>query len=54
MSPTTQIWKTEEGRVYKIWDLVYKILQTEYKVMIQFFMLKLHLGGCMSPSPPQV
>ncbi len=42
-----KIWDS----VYKIWDSVYKIVQNEYKIMIQFFMFKLHLGGCMSPSP---
>ncbi len=31
--------------VYKIWDSMYKIVQNEYKIMIQFFMLRLHLGG---------
>ncbi len=41
----------QEGRVYKISDSVYKIVENEYKIMIQFFMLKLHLGGCMSPAP---
>ncbi len=42
-----------EGRMYKVWDLVYKIVQNEYKIMIQFFMLKLSLGGggCMSSVP---
>ncbi len=32
---------------------MYKIVQNEYKIMIQFFMLKRHLGGggCMSPAP---
>ncbi len=40
-----------EGRVYKIWNSMYKIVQNEYKIMIQFFMLKLHLGGCLSPAP---
>ncbi len=31
---------------------MYKIVQNEYKIMLQFFMFKLHLGGggvCMSP-----
>ncbi len=37
--------------MYKIWDLVYKILQNEYKIMIQFFMLKLHLVGFHVTSP---
>ncbi len=41
----------QEGRVYKIWDLVYKIIQNEQKIMIQFFILNLHLGCCMSPAP---
>ncbi len=41
----------QEGRVYKISDSVYNIVQNEYKIMIQFFMLKLHLGGCMSLAP---
>ncbi len=27
---------TEEGRVYKIWDFMYKIVLNEYKIMIQF------------------
>ncbi len=40
-------------RPHKIWDLVYKIVQNEYKIMIQFFMLKVHLGGCMSPDTPK-
>ncbi len=31
--------------VYKIWDSMYKIVQNEYKIMVQFFMLKQHLGG---------
>ncbi len=43
----------EEGRVYKIWDLVYKIVQNEYKIMIQFFTLELHLGG-LHVSNPQI
>ncbi len=40
-----------EGRVYKIWDLRYKIVQNEYKIMIHFFMLKLHLGGLHVSNP---
>ncbi len=40
----------QEGMVYKIWDSVYKIVQNEYKIMIQFFMLKLHLwAACHQP-----
>ncbi len=26
----------EEGKVYKMWDLVYKIVQNKYKIMIYF------------------
>ncbi len=53
MSPTPKfkLRIAQEGKVYKIWDLVYKIVQNKYKIMIQFFILKLHLGGCMSPAP---
>ncbi len=40
--------------MYKTWDSVYKIVQNEYKIMIQFFMLKLHLrGGLHVTSPPK-
>ncbi len=37
--------------VYKIWYSVYKIVQNEYKTVIQFFMLKLHLGDARLPHP---
>ncbi len=42
------------GRMYKIWDLVYKIVQNEYKIIIQFFMLKPHLGWLYVTSPPNL
>ncbi len=45
------IWIVQEGRVYKIWDLAYKIVQNEYKILIQFFMLKLHLRGMQVTVP---
>ncbi len=35
----------QEGRVYKIWDLVYKIVQNKYKIMIYFSFSKSVLGG---------
>ncbi len=44
----------QEGMVYQIWDSVYKIIQHEYKIMIRFFMLKLHLGGLHVTSPPNL
>ncbi len=39
--------------VYKICDLMYKIVQNEYKIMIQFFILKLHLVGAACHQPPK-
>ncbi len=42
----------QEGMVYKIWALVYKIVQNEYKIMTQFFMLKLHLGWRLHVTSP--
>ncbi len=35
----------EEGRMYKIWDLVYKIVQNKYKIMIYFSLSKSVWGG---------
>ncbi len=32
---------------------MYKIVQNEYKIMTQFFMLKLHLGRLHVTSPPK-
>ncbi len=32
---------------------MYKIVQNEYKIMIQFFMLKLHLGGAPCHQSPK-
>ncbi len=49
--PKIELPIAQKGMVYKIWDSVYKIVQNECKIMIQFFMLKLHLGCCMSPAP---
>ncbi len=53
-TPKFELPIAQEGMVYKIWDSVYKIVQNEYKIMIQFFMLKLHLGGRMSPGLSQI
>ncbi len=39
--------------MYNIWYLVYKIVQNEYQIMIQFFMLKLHFGGAVCHQPPK-
>ncbi len=41
-----------EGRAYKIWNFMYKIVQNGNKIMIQFFILKLHFGGLHFTSPP--
>ncbi len=41
-----QIWIADSGkRVYKIWNLVYKIVQNKYKIMIYFSLSKSVLGG---------
>ncbi len=50
-SPKFELRIGQEGRVYKISDSVYKIVQNEYKIMIQFFMLKLHLGAACHQQP---
>ncbi len=52
--PKFELPITQEGMVYKIWDSVYTIVQNEYKIMIQFFMLKLHLEGLHFTSPPNL
>ncbi len=51
-SPKFELRIAEEGRMYKVGDLVCKIIQNEYKIMIQFLMLKLHLGGLYVSNPP--
>ncbi len=53
--PKFELPIAQEGMMYKIWDSMYKIVQNEYKIMIQFFMLKLHLGGGLHvTSPPNL
>ncbi len=38
--PKFELRKAKEGRVYKIWHLVYRIVQNEFKIMIYFSLLK--------------
>ncbi len=49
--PKFELRIEQEGRAYKISNSVYKIVQNEYKIMIQFLTLKLHLEGLHVPSP---
>ncbi len=51
LAPEFELGIARERRVYKIWDSVYKIVRNEFKIMIQFFMVKLHLGGLHVTSP---
>ncbi len=49
-TPKLKLQLADGGRMYKIWDMMYKIVQNEYKIMIQLFVFELHLGGCSSPT----
>ncbi len=33
-TPKFELRIAQEGKVYKIWNLMYKIVQNEYKIMI--------------------
>ncbi len=52
-APKFELWMEHEGRLYKIWNFMYKIVQNENKIMMQFFILKLHFGALhfTAPSP---
>ncbi len=43
--PKFELLIAQEGMVYKIWDLVYKIVQNKYRIMIHFSFSKSVLGG---------
>ncbi len=43
--PKFELRIAQEIRAYKIWDLVYKIVQNKYKIMIYFSLSKSVLGG---------
>ncbi len=44
-TPKFELRLSEVGRMYKIWNLVYKIVQNEYKIMIYFSFSKSVLMG---------
>ncbi len=43
-APKFELPIAQEGMVYKIWALVYKIVQNKYKIMIYFSFSKCVLG----------
>ncbi len=52
--PKFELTIAQEGKVYKIWNFMYKIVQNENKIMIQFLILKLHFRGLHFTSPPNL
>ncbi len=53
-TPNLKFRLSEGGRMYKIRNMVYKIVQNEYKIMIQFFMLKLNERMHVSHHHPKI
>ncbi len=53
ISQAPQIWIADSARkkVYKIWDLVNKIVQIEYKIMIHFFYVESRFGAAACQQP---